>query len=67
MLLLLLMQDDAMLTERSSACLTVKHGKKLKPPCACFTKYNSDLEANALKNWERRMAERRCQQNYLSG
>jgi len=61
----LLMQDEALLSERSSACLTVKRDKKSRR--ACFCKYDSDLDINALKNWEKRMAERRCQQNYLSG
>ena len=62
---LFMLQDEVALTGRLSACLTVKHDRKKSRP-ACFTKYNSDLEANALKNWETRMAERRCQQNYLS-
>jgi len=61
----LFMQDEAMLTGRSSVCLTVKRDtKKSRPPC--FSKYDSNLEANALKNWETKMAERRRQQNYLS-
>jgi len=59
------MQDEAMLTGRSSACLTVKRDKKTSRS-ACFTKYDSNFGANALMNWETRMAERRYQQSHLS-
>ena len=60
---LFLLQELTKADDFGGRPLSVKYEKKKKKD---YPQYESVEESNALKNWQRRMLERRKQQGYLS-